>query len=130
MVDQFMTTAFLHRRISIIDLLKNWVISFFGNLAGMLFFMAIITGCMNLASICGINYLTPSIDGGVFQMAVYKTETINFATMKVVDPGWHQIFLRAIGGERPNYYSIASFAKKIHSKLACLFCGVHLYFVP
>ena len=30
----FMTTAFLHRRVTIIDLLKNWVISYFGNLAG------------------------------------------------------------------------------------------------
>lgn len=42
---QFMTTAFLHRRCTIVDLLINWVVSFFGNLAGMLFFMAIITGC-------------------------------------------------------------------------------------
>ena len=41
----FMTVAFLHRRITIVDLLKNWFISYFGNLAGMLFFMAIITGC-------------------------------------------------------------------------------------
>lgn len=40
----FMLTAFLHRRITILDLLKNWFISFFGNLAGMLFFMAI-AGC-------------------------------------------------------------------------------------
>ena len=40
-----MGTAFLHRRITIVDLLKNWVVSFFGNLAGMLFFMAVITGC-------------------------------------------------------------------------------------
>lgn len=38
-----MGTAFLHRRVSIVDLVKNWVVSFFGNLAGMLFFMAVIT---------------------------------------------------------------------------------------
>ena len=41
----FMWTAFLHRRITIVDLSVNWIISYFGNLAGMLFFMAIITGC-------------------------------------------------------------------------------------
>jgi formate/nitrite transporter FocA (FNT family) len=41
----FMLTAFLHRRVTFADLLINWVVSFLGNLAGMLFFMAIITGC-------------------------------------------------------------------------------------
>ena len=76
----FMTCAALDRRITIIDVLKNWFISFFGNLAGMLFFMAII---------CGY--------GGVFELDDYKTEIINFATLKIVDPQWHQIFLRAIG---------------------------------
>ena len=40
-----MTTALLHRRITILDLLKSWFVSFFGNLAGSLFFVAIITGC-------------------------------------------------------------------------------------
>lgn len=44
-LSQFMSTAFLHRRCTIVDLLVNWVVSFFGNLAGMLFFMGIITGC-------------------------------------------------------------------------------------
>lgn len=44
----FMATAALHRRVSIIDLLVNWVVSYFGNLAGMLFFMAIVTGCRSL----------------------------------------------------------------------------------
>ena len=76
----FMICASLHRRVTIIDLLKNWVVSFFGNLAGMLFFVAII---------CGY--------GGVFQINGYKTETINFATLKIIDPHWYQIFLRAIG---------------------------------
>ena len=41
----FMTVALLHRRISILDLLRNWFVSFFGNLAGSLFFACIITGC-------------------------------------------------------------------------------------
>lgn len=41
----FMMTAILHRRVSVVDLLINWVVSYLGNLAGMLAFMAIITGC-------------------------------------------------------------------------------------
>jgi hypothetical protein len=36
------------------------------------------------------------LDGGTFSTGYYRTETINFATTKVVTPGWHQIFLRGI----------------------------------
>ncbi|KAK4696677.1 hypothetical protein P7C71_g1286, partial [Lecanoromycetidae sp. Uapishka_2] len=76
----FMTTAFLHRRITIVDLLINFVVSFLGNLAGMLFFMAIITGY-----------------GGIFDIPAYRMQVINFATLKCLTPTWVQIFLRAIG---------------------------------
>ncbi|KAK4555165.1 hypothetical protein LTR86_007931 [Recurvomyces mirabilis] len=77
----FMTTAFLHRRVSIIDVAKNWIVSYFGNLAGSLFFMAIITGY-----------------GGVFQEAeAYTHAAVNLATQKAYTPHWHQIFLRGIG---------------------------------
>lgn len=77
----FMTVAFLHRRISITDVLKSWVVSYLGNLAGMLFFMAIIIGY-----------------GGVLSdVPAYKEQTVTFAIQKAHLPGWHQIFLRAIG---------------------------------
>ncbi|KAF2771084.1 Formate/nitrite transporter [Teratosphaeria nubilosa] len=77
----FMTTAFLHRRVCLWDVAKNWVVSFFGNLAGMLFFMAIITGY-----------------GGVFQESSDYTEAaVRIAVQKAHNPQWHQIFLRAIG---------------------------------
>ena len=76
-----MWTAFLHRRVTLVDVLKNWVISFLGNLAGSLFFMAIIMGY-----------------GGVFEEApAYQTAAVRLATQKAIDPQWHQIFLRAIG---------------------------------
>ena len=65
----FMTCALLSQRVSVVDVLKNWVVSFSGNLAGMLFFMAVITGY-----------------GGVFQLDSYKEETLAFATTKAVDP--------------------------------------------
>ncbi|KAI9833596.1 MAG: hypothetical protein M1819_003549 [Sarea resinae] len=76
----FMTVAFLHRRVTIWDVLKIWVVSFFGNLAGILFFMAIIIGY-----------------GGVFDEAVYKNESITGAISRAQVPQWHQIFLKAIG---------------------------------
>lgn len=76
----FMGTALLHRRVGLMDVARNWVVSYLGNLAGMLFFMAIITGY-----------------GGVFEMEDYKTEVFNFATQKMLIPQWHQIMLRAIG---------------------------------
>lgn len=77
----FMWTAFLHRRVSVWDVAKSWVVSFFGNLAGSLFFVAIILGY-----------------GGIFaEAAPYNSFAKILATEKVVDPHWHQIFLRAIG---------------------------------
>ena len=46
----FLTTALFHRRVTIVDLLRNWFVSFFGNLAGSLFFVAIILYCMLASS--------------------------------------------------------------------------------
>lgn len=77
----FMSVAWLHRRVTVIDVAKIWVISFFGNLAGALFSMAIIFGY-----------------GGVFtETPAYRTAAINIAVQKALNPQWHQIFLRAIG---------------------------------
>lgn len=77
----FMWTAFLHRRVSAWDVAKSWFVSFFGNLAGSLFFVCIIIGY-----------------GGVFEEAApYTSFAQILATDKVVHAKWHQIFLRAIG---------------------------------
>ena len=66
---------------SIVDVLKNWSISYIGNLAGSLFFMAIITGY-----------------GGVFEETeAYTHAAVTLAVQKAQNPHWHQIFLRAIG---------------------------------
>ena len=76
-----MITALLHRRVTVKDLAISWFVSFFGNLAGSLFFMALITGY-----------------GGVFQESPeYQQAAVRVATQKAQQPGWHQIFLRAIG---------------------------------
>jgi formate/nitrite transporter FocA (FNT family) len=67
----FMTTAFLHRRVSIKEVLISWVVSYAGNLGGMLFFMAVIIGY-----------------GGVFtDIPAYKTETVNPQSRKPCNLG-------------------------------------------
>ncbi|KAF2116566.1 Formate/nitrite transporter, partial [Lophiotrema nucula] len=77
----FCTLALLHRRISMLEYGKVLFVSFFGNLGGMLFFVAIITGY-----------------GGVFEETPgYRQAAITLAVNKAVQPGWHHIFLRAIG---------------------------------
>jgi len=76
-----MTTAYLSRRIALKDVAKSWIVSFIGNLAGSLFSVAILFGY-----------------SGVFtESDVYSQACIRIATEKVVNPHWHQIFLRAIG---------------------------------
>ena len=94
-----MGTAFLHRRVTILDLGKSWFMSFFGNLAGMLFFCIVIKGCEyhynNFASLEQMYFHFTGC--GWLSEPRYKGETFKFAQMELVDPQWHQIFLRAIG---------------------------------
>lgn len=77
---QYTTISVLHRRLSPLKMLMHWTLTFFGNLAGSLFTMAIIIGY-----------------GGVFNAAAYKHEVEAFAMTKVVTPEWHMILLRGIG---------------------------------
>ncbi|KAL2069925.1 hypothetical protein VTL71DRAFT_14604 [Oculimacula yallundae] len=76
----FTTVSVLQRRLSIRKALTHWFITFWGNLAGSLFIVTLITGY-----------------GGIFDGAAYRRESLNFATKKQVTPEWHQIFLRGIG---------------------------------
>jgi len=76
----FMWTAFLHRRVTVLDIAKNWVISFLGNLAGSLFFILVIVGY-----------------GGVFEASpAYAVAARTIAIEKAILPEWHMIFLRGI----------------------------------
>lgn len=61
-------------------MLFHWTITFFGNLIGSLFVVALITGY-----------------GGTFDTAVYQSEVHSFVITKQLTPAWHQIFLRGIG---------------------------------
>src|SRR4051794_1921449 len=76
----FTTVSVLQRRLSIRKALMHWFITFWGNLAGSLFVVALIIGY-----------------GGVFASDPYRKESETFATVKQITPQWHQIFLRAIG---------------------------------
>lgn len=119
----YMITSLLSRRIGIVPLVVSWVVSFLGNLAGSLFFVAIIMGY-----------------GGVFdESPVYTQEAIRFAMMKCVQPQWHQIFLRAIGANWlvcfAVYASIQS--REVVSKIvaiwwptACFVALVGVFFPP
>lgn len=72
--------AVLMRAVPVWSLCVNWLIVFFGNLAGSLFFAAILT-----------KYT------GVVSTEPYLTYIRTFAVHKAKDPQWHQIFLRGIG---------------------------------
>ncbi|KAF2765720.1 Formate/nitrite transporter [Teratosphaeria nubilosa] len=76
----YMPVAVLQRRASWAALAKSWVVSFVGNLGGMLFFCLVI---------CGY--------GGVFESAAWKAESVKFAVAKCVTPTWYGILLKAVG---------------------------------
>ncbi|KAJ3516431.1 hypothetical protein NLJ89_g1132 [Agrocybe chaxingu] len=58
----------------------NWIIVFFGNLTGSLFFAAVL-----------VHYT------GIISTEPYESYIKSFAVHKAGDPQWHQIFLRGIG---------------------------------
>ncbi|GAM36449.1 hypothetical protein TCE0_018f05552 [Talaromyces pinophilus] len=76
----FTTLAALQRRLPWYKMLIHWFVTFFGNLCGSLFMVAIILGY-----------------GEVFSADPYKSEVITFATKKQVTPEWQTVFLRGIG---------------------------------
>ncbi|PWY83607.1 Formate/nitrite transporter [Aspergillus heteromorphus CBS 117.55] len=76
----YTTVAALQRQIPWWRMLLHWFITFWGNLCGSLFVVAIIFGY-----------------GNVFAVDPYKSEAISFATKKQVTPEFQQIFVRGIG---------------------------------
>ncbi|KAI5367238.1 Putative formate/nitrite transporter, aquaporin [Septoria linicola] len=75
----FLPVACLERRITILDLGRGLGVAFFGNLLGMLFFMAVI---------CGY--------GGIFDDEEMKKQAAKNAVKKAVEVEWWQIFIKAI----------------------------------
>lgn len=75
-----MTITTLQRRTTVIDLLKSWVLSFLGNLAGAMFFGGVLV------------YWT-----GLLNDAPYRTYAIALAEHKAAGANWRMIFLKGIG---------------------------------
>ncbi|KAF9451939.1 putative formate/nitrite transporter [Macrolepiota fuliginosa MF-IS2] len=71
--------ALCKRAVPVWSLCVNWLIVFFGNLAGSLFFAAIL-----------VHYT------GIVSVEPYSDFIRSFAIHKAKDPHWHQIFLRGI----------------------------------
>ncbi|RMZ17006.1 hypothetical protein D0862_01020 [Hortaea werneckii] len=76
----YTSVAFFERRASLLNVAKTWVLAFFSNLGGILFFMYVIC-----------------IYGGVFMAESAQEHCRSYAIGKAQSPGWHQIFLSAIG---------------------------------
>ncbi|RAH43571.1 formate/nitrite transporter family protein [Aspergillus brunneoviolaceus CBS 621.78] len=74
------TVAALQRQLPWWKMLLHWFVTFWGNLCGSLFVVAIIFGY-----------------GGIFTADPYKSEAIDYATKKQLTPSFHEILLRGIG---------------------------------
>lgn len=95
----FTTVAVLHRKLSWWRMLTHWFLTFWGNLAGSLFVVAIIYGCTSIPILtigCACVEANQK-DGDVFSDDPYKSEVISFAHKKQVTPDFHMVLLRAIG---------------------------------
>jgi len=76
----YMTMLALERKVSILGLLKNWALSWIGNLMGALWFAGIF-----------------AFYGAIATVDPYLTESIHLVDIKVLTPTWGQIFIRAMG---------------------------------
>jgi formate/nitrite transporter FocA (FNT family) len=92
----------LERRITILDLAKTWIVSFVGNLLGMLFFGIVFVGCTSVSDISTPKHVSMSrftncvVDGGLFSSPAFHYTAVHFATAKVLDRTWSEIFIRGI----------------------------------
>lgn len=75
-----MTITTLQRRTTALDLVKSWTVSFFGNLAGALFFGGVLV------------YWTALVSDDP-----YRSYAIALAEHKAAGANWREIFLRGIG---------------------------------
>ena len=103
---QCITTAFLHRRVGIVGLLVNEMVSYLGTLARSLFFMVIITGCKeSRVAVQGWTVALTMVQMARCLMWQRTKRRLHPATTKVVDAEWHQILLRGIGAKYVPSYS-------------------------
>lgn len=82
----YTTIAVLHRRLSILKMLRHWTITFFGNLAGMLDAIYTTFWVPQTHSSIGSLFVACLITGygGTFDAGYYHTEAQNFAKAKAI----------------------------------------------
>ncbi|CAF3738458.1 unnamed protein product [Rotaria sp. Silwood1] len=103
----------LHRKTTWFDLILSWIISFFGNLIGCLFFQYIL-----------VYY------AGLLSNDPYRLFTIQLAETKG-NIKWYEIFLRGIGGNWLVCLSLwlASSARELYSKILGIYLPICVFIV-
>ncbi|CAF1074629.1 unnamed protein product [Rotaria sordida] len=101
----------LHKKTTWFDLIISWVVSYFGNLAGCLFYHSIL-----------VYY------AGVISDDPYRSFAVQIATVKGNIP-WHQMFLRGIGGNWLVCLAIllGITGRDLHSKIIGIFLPIWLF---
>ncbi|CAF1074646.1 unnamed protein product [Rotaria sordida] len=101
----------LHRRTTWFDLIISWIVSFFGNLGGCLFFQFIL-----------VYY------AGLLSNDPYRSFTIQLAETKG-NIKWHEIFLRGIGGNWLVCLAIwlATSARELYSKIISIYLPICVF---
>lgn len=101
----------LHRKTTWINVITSWTISFFGNLAGCLFFQYIF-----------VYY------AGLLSNEPYRSFTVKFAETKS-SIEWHQIFLRGIAGNWLVCLALwlGTSARELSSKIIGIFLPIWLF---
>jgi formate/nitrite transporter len=101
----------LHRKTTCLNLIISWAISFFGNLAGCLFFQYIF-----------VYY------AGLLSNDPYRSFTVKFAEAKG-NIEWHQIFLRGIAGNWLVCLALwlGTSARDLNSKIIGIFLPIWLF---
>lgn len=90
----------------------NWIIVFFGNLTGSLFFAGVLTKAT-----------------GIIAAEPYPTYVRAFVLHKAMDPHWHQIFLRGIGCNWLVCIAVwqAMAATEVISKIVAIFIPIFVF---
>ena len=106
-----LVTSTLDRKTTWLDLIIGWIVSFFGNLCGCLFFQFIL-----------VYY------AGLLSNEPYRSYTVEFAELKG-SIKWHEIFLRGIGGNWLVCLSIwlATYGRELHSKIIGIYLPIWLF---
>ncbi|CAF1527948.1 unnamed protein product [Didymodactylos carnosus] len=106
-----LTVSTLHRKTTCFDLIISWIISFFGNLGGCLFFQCIL-----------VYY------AGLLSNDPYRSFTVKYAEVKG-NIEWHQIFLRGIGGNWLVCLAVwlGTSARELHSKVIGIYLPIWLF---